>query len=68
MVQIVGDLALAGQPLLAAFRSVRGGHHLNSSVLQALFADPQAWTVVQAPRVREPAPADLGGFAIAAGE
>ena len=64
----VGDLALAGQPLLAAFRSVRGGHRLNSLVLQALFADPKAWTVVQAPRVREAAPAEIGGFAIAAGE
>ena len=63
----VGDLALAGQPLLAAFRSVRGGHRLNSMALQALFADAQAWTVVGAPRVRDRAPVDIG-FAIAAGE
>ncbi len=68
LLDAVGDLALAGQPLLAAYRSVRGGHRLNSLVLKALFADSKAWTVVQAPRVREPAPVDIGGFAIAAGE
>lgn len=49
----VGDLALAGAPLLGAFRSSRGGHRLNSLVLGALFADVDAWTYVEAPRVRE---------------
>jgi UDP-3-O-[3-hydroxymyristoyl] N-acetylglucosamine deacetylase len=67
MLDAVGDLALAGQPLLAAFRSVRGGHRLNSLVVQALLADTQAWTVVEAPRVRGRASVDIG-FAIAAGE
>jgi UDP-3-O-[3-hydroxymyristoyl] N-acetylglucosamine deacetylase len=67
MLDAVGDLALAGKPLLGAFRSVRGGHRLNSAVLQALFADPQAWTIAQAPRVRERMPVEAG-FAIAAGE
>ncbi len=63
----VGDLALAGKPLLAAYRSVKGGHRLNSLVLQALLADKDAWTIAQAPRVREAKPVDMG-FAIAAGE
>jgi UDP-3-O-[3-hydroxymyristoyl] N-acetylglucosamine deacetylase len=44
----VGDLALAGQPLLAAYRTVRGGHKLNHAVLSALMADPTAWRVVEA--------------------
>ena len=35
----VGDLALAGLPLLGAYRSVRGGHKLNHAVLSALMAD-----------------------------
>ena len=39
----VGDLALAGAPILGTFRSFRGGHGLNASMLQALFADPTAW-------------------------
>jgi len=67
LLDAVGDLALAGLPLLAAFRSVRGRHQLNAAVLQALFADPQAWTTVQAPRVRDTVPVDIG-FAVAAAE
>ena len=48
----IGDLALAGAPLLATYRSVRGGHKLNHAVLCALIADPSAWTWVngQIPR------------------
>jgi UDP-3-O-[3-hydroxymyristoyl] N-acetylglucosamine deacetylase len=46
----VGDLALAGAPILGAYRSRRGGHRLNSLVLKAMFADPEAWTLVEAPR------------------
>ena len=49
----VGDLALAGAPLLGAYKSSRGGHRLNSLVLGALFADKNAWCYVEAPRVRE---------------
>jgi UDP-3-O-[3-hydroxymyristoyl] N-acetylglucosamine deacetylase len=50
----IGDLSLAGAPILGAYRSVRGGHQLNHAVLCALIADPTAWTVVEAsaPRVR----------------
>ena len=45
----VGDLALAGLPLLAAYKTVRGGHKLNHMVLCALMADTSAWRVVEAP-------------------
>lgn len=55
----VGDLALAGAPILGAFRSHRGGHRLNALVLQALFADPDAWTMIEAPRYREVRHAEL---------
>jgi UDP-3-O-[3-hydroxymyristoyl] N-acetylglucosamine deacetylase len=47
----IGDLALAGAPLLGAYRSLRGGHKLNHAVLSALIADPTAWTVVDAGQV-----------------
>lgn len=60
MLDAVGDLTLAGHPLLGAFSSVRGGHRLNSHVLQALFADDTAWTVVHAPRVREVPSVEIG--------
>lgn len=44
----VGDLALAGLPLIAAYKTVRGGHKLNHAVLSALVADTGAWRVVEA--------------------
>ncbi|HYJ58632.1 MAG TPA: UDP-3-O-acyl-N-acetylglucosamine deacetylase [Methyloceanibacter sp.] len=55
----VGDLALAGAPILGAFRSHRGGHRLNALVLKALFADQEAWTMIEAPRYREVRHAEL---------
>ena len=42
----IGDLSLAGAPLIGAYRSVRGGHSLNHTVLSALMADRSAWMVV----------------------
>jgi UDP-3-O-[3-hydroxymyristoyl] N-acetylglucosamine deacetylase len=55
----VGDLALAGAPILGTFRSHRGGHRLNALVLKALFADADAWTMIEAPRYREVRHAEL---------
>ena len=66
MLDAVGDLSLAGLPLLAAFRSVRGGHRLNANVLKALFADTTAWAVVEAPRVRDQFVFGSGMAAVAA--
>jgi len=43
----VGDLALAGAPLLGTYHSVRGGHKLNHAVLCALMSDASAWTWVE---------------------
>ena len=59
----VGDLALAGLPLLATYRSVRGGHTLNHAILSALMADPNAWTVVEATTPAVPAPRRVRGHA-----
>ena len=41
VLDVVGDLALAGLPLLGAYRSVRGGHKLNHAVLTALAGRSQ---------------------------
>jgi UDP-3-O-[3-hydroxymyristoyl] N-acetylglucosamine deacetylase len=57
----IGDLALAGLPLLGAYRSVRGGHKLNHAVLTALMADRSAWRVVEAETARRSrTPAEVG--------
>jgi UDP-3-O-[3-hydroxymyristoyl] N-acetylglucosamine deacetylase len=47
VLDVIGDLALAGLPLIGAYRSVRGGHKLNHAVLTALMADRTAWRVVE---------------------
>ena len=54
VLDVIGDLALAGLPLLGAFRSVRGGHKLNHAVLTALMADRNAYRVVEGETVRRP--------------
>jgi UDP-3-O-[3-hydroxymyristoyl] N-acetylglucosamine deacetylase len=54
VLDVIGDLALAGLPLLGAYRSVRGGHKLNHAVLTALMADRTAWRVVEGEMVRRP--------------
>jgi UDP-3-O-[3-hydroxymyristoyl] N-acetylglucosamine deacetylase len=52
----VGDLALAGGPLLGTYRSVRGGHKLNHAVLCALMSDKSAWTWVEGGEMPRPVP------------
>jgi UDP-3-O-[3-hydroxymyristoyl] N-acetylglucosamine deacetylase len=48
----IGDLALAGAPLLGTYRSVCGGHKLNHAVLSSLMADTSAWMLVDGPEIR----------------
>lgn len=45
----VGDLALAGHPMLCSYRSYRGGHALNAKAIQSMFADDDAWAYVDVP-------------------
>src|SRR6202166_2699537 len=51
VLDVVGDLALAGLTLLGAYRSLRDGHKLNHAVLTAVMADRSAWRVVEAAEV-----------------
>lgn len=48
----IGDLALAGAPILGCYRSYRGGHKLNAMVLEALLSDAEAFDFVQPPKSR----------------
>lgn len=47
----VGDLYLAGAPIIGHFHGSRSGHAMNHRLLAALFADPEAWTKVPMPKV-----------------
>jgi UDP-3-O-[3-hydroxymyristoyl] N-acetylglucosamine deacetylase len=57
----VGDLYLAGRPLLAAFSAHKSGHDLNNRLLRALVADPAATELVTFERDQE-APPGLTGL------
>ncbi|PSC05242.1 UDP-3-O-[3-hydroxymyristoyl] N-acetylglucosamine deacetylase [Alsobacter soli] len=46
----IGDLSLAGAPILGCYRSYCGGHRMNVAVLQALFADRSAYAIVEGGR------------------
>jgi UDP-3-O-[3-hydroxymyristoyl] N-acetylglucosamine deacetylase len=45
----VGDLALAGLPIVGCYRSTCGSHRLNVATVKALLADRSAWTIVEQP-------------------
>lgn len=51
----VGDLALAGRPIIGAYRSYKGGHKMNWLMLKALFADESAYEIVGDSVARETA-------------
>src|ERR1044071_6673678 len=42
----VGDLYLAGHPIIGAYTAYKSGHHLNNVLVRALLADRSAWEVV----------------------
>jgi len=55
----VGDLYLAGRPILGAFEGYKSGHALNNKLVRALLADREAWEEVTFPTAA-PAPVAYG--------
>jgi UDP-3-O-[3-hydroxymyristoyl] N-acetylglucosamine deacetylase len=45
----VGDLYLAGHPVIGAFEGFKSGHALNNKLVRALLADQSAWEEVTFP-------------------
>jgi len=45
MLDALGDLGLAGAPILGRYTGVRAGHALTNKLLRALFADPLAYRI-----------------------
>lgn len=46
MLDALGDLSLAGGPVLGRYTGIRAGHALTNRLLRALFADPEAFSMV----------------------
>jgi UDP-3-O-[3-hydroxymyristoyl] N-acetylglucosamine deacetylase len=61
MLDALGDLAMAGLPILGRYTGVRAGHLTTNRLLQALFAEPASWTRV---RVDRPTLARLPGAGV----
>jgi UDP-3-O-[3-hydroxymyristoyl] N-acetylglucosamine deacetylase len=49
MLDVVGDMALAGAPISGRFVGARTGHALNNALLRALFADKANYRMVRVP-------------------
>ena len=60
LLDAVGDLSLAGLPLLGTYRSYCGGHRMNFSVLEALFSNRSNYAIVDAGPRRETGYAEIG--------
>ena len=58
----IGDMYLAGHPLLTAYSAFRSGHALNNRLLRALLADPGAFEIVSFDDAAQ-APAGLAALA-----
>jgi UDP-3-O-[3-hydroxymyristoyl] N-acetylglucosamine deacetylase len=60
LLDAIGDLSLAGLPLLGTYRSYCGGHRMNFSVLEALFSSRSNYAIVDAAPRRETGYAEIG--------
>jgi UDP-3-O-[3-hydroxymyristoyl] N-acetylglucosamine deacetylase len=60
----VGDLYLAGHPILGAFEGFKSGHAVNNKLVRLLLAERSAWEEVTFPDVGE-APIGYGGLQLA---
>ena len=63
LLDAVGDLSLAGAPIVGQYRAFCPGHKMNVAVLQALFADRSAYSFVEAPAAAAFDFVDFAGFA-----
>lgn len=46
LLDAIGDLYLAGMPILGAYDGVKVGHAINNEILHALFADDDAYEII----------------------
>jgi len=52
MLDALGDLALAGAPILGRYTGNRAGHAMTNRLLRALFADPTAYRLIECDAAR----------------
>ena len=47
LLDAIGDLYLAGAPIVGAYESFKAGHYMNNQLLHTLFADPDNFAIVE---------------------
>jgi UDP-3-O-[3-hydroxymyristoyl] N-acetylglucosamine deacetylase len=60
---LIGDLALAGLPLLGRVEAHKAGHALHTQLVSRLLADPTLWTVTTREALHEQAEPPVAAFA-----
>ena len=63
----VGDLSLAGAPIIGLYRTYRPGHKLNALALEALFEHRSTYELLEAPSAPAAIRARAGGAYVPAG-
>lgn len=53
ILDIIGDLALCGMPILGHIHAVRSGHGLHTMLLSTLLRDQTAWEVITRPEMNQ---------------
>ena len=56
----VGDLYLAGHPIIGAYEGYKSGHALNNKLVRALLSDAEAWEEVSFSEPAQTAPVHYG--------
>jgi UDP-3-O-[3-hydroxymyristoyl] N-acetylglucosamine deacetylase len=60
---LIGDLALAGLPLLGHVEAHKAGHALHTQLVSRLLADPTLWTITTREALDHEAEAPLAALA-----
>lgn len=47
IIDLIGDLALLGRPVLGRLEAVKAGHALHNALVAKLLRDPQAWELIE---------------------
>jgi UDP-3-O-[3-hydroxymyristoyl] N-acetylglucosamine deacetylase len=54
ILDVIGDLALVGHPIIGHVVAHRGGHALHTAFASRILEEPDAWTLVEAPGAESP--------------
>src|SRR6186997_296472 len=61
ILDVIGDMALIGRPLIGHLVAHRGGHALHTAFAAHVLEEQESWTLVEAPGAEEPASAAAVG-------